>query len=280
MCGGRLGVVHYTILHTFSPTMIGGSDDDLQGDILDVDIDEDYFDEENEDAYNDEHSVGNDSVDTADIEITLSAATNVASTIGDDDDDDDDAESHAPEERSQEGDVGFLRGDDETLTPLSLPVFDVARNTPPLQFLASVTAPLPSTFSEDKLEDTVKQLTTYHNYTVSADELPGEPCTTYTDQANQHAAIDTDTNQQDESEDNNDNKVIIFSGYCKWRAGQLEREIQREVWDVCVDATPADVFRHTGNGSFWEEMRESDRLLSWQRLVEEEDLLLEDDASE
>ena len=36
-------------------------------------------------------------------------------------------------------------------------------------------------------------------------------------------------------------KVILFQGYCKWRTGQLQREIQRGVWDVCVDATPEDI---------------------------------------
>ena len=65
-------------------------------------------------------------------------------------------------------------------------------------------------------------------------------------------------------------KVILFQGYCKWRTGQLQREIQRGVWDVCVDATPEDILGNH-DSTFWEELSESDRLLSWQQLMREEE---------
>ena len=264
VCGGRLGVVHYTILHTYPPTL----SDVHQGGILDVDIDEEYIDDDNDGDQGE-----NDPVDDAEIGDATSAGDNdVEASLADTDD----ADSHISED-NDEGDEehsGDLPDNDDTCGPLSLPVFDVARNTPPLQFLASTTTPLPSTFSEDKLERIVRQLTGHNQITTtSISDTSDEPA------ANTDATETEDDNQDNNDggdDDSNNNKVIIFSGYCKWRAGQLEREIQREVWDVCVDATPADIFRHHGSG-FWEEIRESDRLLSWQRLVEEEEVVELDD---
>lgn len=265
VCGGRLGVIHYTILHTYPPTL-----DAVHGNILDVDIDEEYFDDDDNIEEVDEISNRvDDAVSTTDLEVEDALSDNndddsshFAANTGEDDDDlvdDDDMTYDLPEN-------GDFCG------PISLPVFDISRNTPSLQFLASTTTPLPSTFSEEKLEGAVQQITGQNqSATDNASVISDEP-----------AASDNATemeNTENSANNSNHNKVLIFSGYCKWRAGQLEREIQREVWDICVDATPADVFRPPESG-FWEEIRESDRLLSWQQLVEEENaggVLEEDD---
>ena len=252
VCGGRLGVVHYTILHTYPPTL-----DVVQDNILDVDIDEEYFDDEDDDNLEEVDEItnrGDYAVSTSDLEVEDPLSDDGSHLVAREDDniadDDDDDMTYDLIES------GDLRG------PISLPVFDLSRNTPPLQFLASTTTPLPSTFSEDKLEGAVQQLAVQNQSAPdNASAISDEP-----------AASDTATEAEsieNLSNNSNHNKVIIFSGYCKWRTGQLEREIQREVWDICVDATPADVFRPPESG-FWEEIRESDRLLSWQQLVEEE----------
>lgn len=61
--------------------------------------------------------------------------------------------------------------------------------------------------------------------------------------------------------------VILFLGYCRWRRGQLEREIQRGSWRVCNNGTDRDVFN---NGNLWEELMQSERLLPPMQLLEEE----------
>ena len=233
MCGGRLGVVHYTVLHTYPPSISGSMDD-----VLDVDIDEEYFEEQ----------------DIGDGELPDAEELESPSPVHDDEDEDEEDDASDQEEEDDDDDaendndeLNFSEND--SCAPLSLPVFDVARNTPPLQFIASPHSSMPSTFSEDSLGQTVQQLvrtnSNNNNNTAASTESNSEPIPT-----------------------TEPGKVIVFSGYCKWRTGQLEREIQREVWDVCVDATPDDILRDHTSG-FWEEISQSNRLLSWQGLLEE-----------
>ncbi|CAB9517809.1 expressed unknown protein [Seminavis robusta] len=246
VCGGRLGVVHYTVLHTYPPTI--HPDDE---DVLDVDIDEEYF-EENETYDDNEDAVADSDDDEQDLEAGLTemalqevdeqSARDENETVDDDDEEVDDID-----------DLG--ENDDSLCAPMSLPVFDITDAdtiSRPLQFVASPETSTPCTFSEDNLGNTVQRIVL-----DGQEELPDHDDTTTTSSNNNN-----DTAQAP-------HKVIVFSGYCKWRAGQLEREIQREVWDVCIDATPEDILRHHDSG-FWEEISESNRLLSWQRLIEEE----------
>jgi len=60
-------------------------------------------------------------------------------------------------------------------------------------------------------------------------------------------------------------KFIIFSGYCKWRGGQLQREIKNGSWGVCNTTTARDIMEPVS----WEEIRSSDRLLTRGDLLEE-----------
>lgn len=234
VCGGRLGVVHYTVLHTFPPS--------IEGSLADVDIDEEYFDED------EEHDTGND----IDLEAPLTDDNEEDPGMGGEDEGDD---------IEDDDDLEVGESESESCAPLSLPVFDVLRNSPPLHFVATPHSSLPTTFSEDSLGQTIHRLA-------------------QGDRTDPNAQAETNDDDGGGSEITSEpTKVILFSGYCKWRSGQLEREIQREVWDVCVDATPQDILRQDGN-AFWEEISQSDRLLSWQRLLEEGEVGVEDRAEE
>lgn len=238
VCGGRLGVVHYSVLHTFPPSIEAG--------LADVDIDEEYFDDDEAHDTANENEIDLEAPPTDDAEEDPDIE---AEDEGDDIDDDDDLE------------VG--EGESESCAPLSLPVFDALRNSPPLHFVATPHTSVPTTFSEDSLRQTIQRL-------AQGDRTDSNAPT----ETNAETEIDQGDNDSSEST-NEPRKVILFSGYCKWRSGQLEREIQREVWDVCIDATPEDILRQDGS-HFWEELSQSDRLLSWQRLLEEGEAGVED----
>ena len=264
VCGGRLGVVHYVVLHTYTTSLDNGPRDS----ILDVDIDEDYFED-------DDHENGNDSDnDGLEEEEAYNALITTEATEMDEDPDGDSLASptNNDEQDSLEESTTTSSSSSDACALLSLPIFDGSRNTPPLHFLASPATSLPTTFSEDRLEHTIQRLASTATFTSDTNENEHDSSTVPTAAA--AAATAATTSHV------NSSKVLVFSGYCKWRAGQLEREIQREVWDVCADATPADVFQpiHEGSSLFWDEIRQSDRLLSWQQLVGEEDENVDSDV--
>ena len=64
-------------------------------------------------------------------------------------------------------------------------------------------------------------------------------------------------------------RLMLFSGYCKWKKGQLEREILRGTWSVCKGRLE-DVLNDSVE-SMWEEIRGGERLLNPQELFVEED---------
>ena len=60
-------------------------------------------------------------------------------------------------------------------------------------------------------------------------------------------------------------KVMIFSGFCQWGTGQLEREIDRGVWGVVPNGTVEDVlWQDNGPSSgrnLWEHLSQSPRVV-------------------
>ena len=60
-------------------------------------------------------------------------------------------------------------------------------------------------------------------------------------------------------------KVMIFSGFCQWGTGQLEREIDRGVWGVVPNGTAEDVlWQDNGPSSgriMWEQLSQSPRIV-------------------
>ena len=206
VCGGRLGVVRYVVLHTFSPSATQGSG------VLERE--------------------GNNNAST---ESTTSNRPRTADGYA----------SHSVAHDSDHRDG----------IPHSLPIFNHGHDGqhPPLQFVTSDNNHgLPATFSEEDLTNVIQRLGSSSRATSNMNDT-----TT--------AATDPSGNNQQTLQ----NRVLIFSGYCKWRAGQLEREIQRDDWGVCVNGTPHDVLRHHDTG-FWREISSSGRLLSLQQLTNED----------
>jgi putative AlgH/UPF0301 family transcriptional regulator len=238
VCGGRLGVVNYAILHTYPPTWYLGQDG-----VLDVDIDEEYIEEENEHhapvVMTDED---NDEVPSVDDFPAYDAETASA--------EDDDFITPLSDPETDDDDVTPAALEHEICAPLSLPIFDVARNNPPLQFVAAPETQDPATFSEDSLSRIIPRLVNTHPPPES-DEATNDDAATLDTDNNSDAGDTGRTESGDASTANGGRKIFVFMGYCKWRAGQLQREIQREVWDVCVDATPADILRHHNDDNFW-----------------------------
>ena len=61
-------------------------------------------------------------------------------------------------------------------------------------------------------------------------------------------------------------KVLIFSGFCQWGSGQLEREIARGVWDVVPNGMVEDVMWHgagvrSDQSNLWEILSQSQRVV-------------------
>lgn len=159
----------------------------------------------------------------------------------------------------------------EECTPiLSHPIFDHDENASmqevSLQFVASNDSQ-PATYSKESLANVVHQIvsTSCEHEESNLDDggnLIGGSNTTRSTTNTSPTSSDTSTTSIAGQ------KILIMQGYCKWRAFQLEREIQRESWSVCVDGTVDDVLRHHDSG-FWQEISsDSDRLMTWQQLVE------------
>eukprot|EP00546_Thalassionema_frauenfeldii_P002788 CAMPEP_0178938322 /NCGR_PEP_ID=MMETSP0786-20121207/26265_1 /TAXON_ID=186022 /ORGANISM="Thalassionema frauenfeldii, Strain CCMP 1798" /LENGTH=371 /DNA_ID=CAMNT_0020617025 /DNA_START=2470 /DNA_END=3582 /DNA_ORIENTATION=+ len=70
-----------------------------------------------------------------------------------------------------------------------------------------------------------------------------------------------------------ENTLFVFSGYCKWARGQLEREIQRGDWDLC-HGKEEDILRSDDNvESLWNELssqQNDGRLIPLEELYEED----------
>ena len=133
VCGGRLGVVQCIILHTFPPNWFLGQGND----VLDVDIDEDYFEDEAIDI-----DEGNAVIETeSESDIENDNDNNMAVLDP----------NEEPETDDEDDDISPLDADDERCAPLSLPIFDLARSNPPIQFVASPETQVPATFSEESL---------------------------------------------------------------------------------------------------------------------------------
>jgi putative AlgH/UPF0301 family transcriptional regulator len=285
VCGGRLGVVNFAILHTYPPTWNVG-----QEDVLDVDIDEEYFDDDDDDDDGDEDDAGNVVLEANIESDTLpllddlhlreaEEGTFLRNTDTDTDDDDDAVLEDDDDDIDDAAEHNHHNGND-TCAPLSLPVFDIARNNPPLQFVASRDSHQPATFSQDNLQAAIQRL-------VESHQPPSQQAPPVSDPSGSDLSNEATAASAANSSHGNNHKILIFSGYCKWRAGQLEREIQREVWDVCVDGTPDDILRNFNDsnnenesendavnesGDLWQELINSEnRLLSWQRVVQEEE---------
>ena len=65
-----------------------------------------------------------------------------------------------------------------------------------------------------------------------------------------------------------DHSVLVFSGYCSWGRGQLEREVQRGMWDLS-HGEEQDLLRDNPEG-FWEE------LVHGNRLIQSQDMFVDD----
>jgi putative AlgH/UPF0301 family transcriptional regulator len=62
-------------------------------------------------------------------------------------------------------------------------------------------------------------------------------------------------------------KFIVFSGYCKWRSGQVQGEIKRGIWGVCNEATVHDILQPEP----WQDLRNSTaRIQTYGELLEED----------
>ncbi|CAJ1944469.1 unnamed protein product [Cylindrotheca closterium] len=69
-----------------------------------------------------------------------------------------------------------------------------------------------------------------------------------------------------------DGEFLVFSGYCRWRGGQLASELQRGAWSVCNHVSPGEMLQPES----WNRLRYfSDLLLSYEDLIQEDETVLQ-----
>ncbi|KAL3945378.1 MAG: hypothetical protein SGBAC_000511 [Bacillariaceae sp.] len=78
--------------------------------------------------------------------------------------------------------------------------------------------------------------------------------------------------EQVQEERNPLGEFFVFSGYCRWRGGQLASELQHGVWSVCNHVRPDEMLPAE---SSWNRLRNcASRLLSYEDLIQEDDAVL------
>ena len=69
---------------------------------------------------------------------------------------------------------------------------------------------------------------------------------------------------------------FVFSGYCRWRGGQLASELQRGAWSLSNHVSPDEMLQPES----WNRLRYfSDRLLSYGDLIQEDETVLQSASS-